>query len=400
MRIAFFTHCTALYGANRSLINLIDGLGQYHVQCHVISPDEGDMTETCRDQNIPVFVAPIRLWVSSKQSSSDRSLRQQYSRLRQQGYAAKSLWKNLCILPTVAAQLRAWNVDIVYTNSSVTPAGALISKYLGIPHVWHLREFGDLDYNLHYSWGKGISRRVIASANAVIANSEAVRSYVLPNTRNKHIYVIYNGVAWKSDFDRLHSLAQAQVRDQGPYTFVLVGGIHPGKGQETAIRALSIVANHYPSVRLLIVGGGDTESLKRLADQLGIAGKVEFWGYIHNPYTAYLAADAALMCSPNEAMGRVTVEAMATCRPVIGYGGGGTLEIIEHGRTGLLYHEGSESLAKCMQQLVENPQWAHQLGEESWSVARDKYSIETYSQKVYHVLSSIPDRGSNVELQG
>jgi glycosyltransferase involved in cell wall biosynthesis len=94
-----------------------------------------------------------------------------------------------------------------------------------------------------------------------------------------------------------------------------------------------------------VVGEGKIDQLKALAHDLGVADRVEFWGYIDDPYKAYLASDAVLMCSKNEAMGRVTVEAMSACRPVIGYDQAGTSEIIEHGRTGLLYRGGPEALA-------------------------------------------------------
>jgi len=40
------------------------------------------------------------------------------------------------------------------------------------------------------------------------------------------------------------------------------------------------------------------------------------------------------MCSRHEAMGRVTVEAMSACLPVIGFDNGGTAELIEHERSG------------------------------------------------------------------
>src|SRR5206468_6899835 len=134
-------------------------------------------------------------------------------------------------------------------------------------------------------------------------------------------------------------------------TFALVGKIRPSKGQESAIRALALVAERFPGTRLILVGGGDIADVERceaVASQLGIRDHVEFRGYIANPWPVYLEADAVLMCSINEAMGRVTAEAMAACRPVIGLGRAGTVELVEHERTGLLYRGGPEALAASM----------------------------------------------------
>ena len=391
MRIAFITHYTALYGANRSLLNLLDGLKRYQVSAYVVSPREGEITDALRERGIPIAIMPIRYWMSTRPSSGG-GLKWIYRYMRWKYKALKRLYRNFHVLLPLMRQLRAWDVDLIYTNSSVIPVGALAAKCLQLPHVWHLRELGDLDYGLHPDWGRRIFRYLVGSSNAIIANSEAVRSHLLRGVRNGHVYVIYNGVAWEADFDRLRELAQEERKYQRPYTFALVGFIHPNKGQETAIRALAIAAKRFPDIRLLIVGGGDTTHLKRIATESGVIDNVEFWGYIQNPYKAYLTADAVLMCSKYEAMGRVTAEAMSACRPVIGYESGGTVEIIEHEHTGLLYRGGPESLATCMIRFIENPEWARQLGENGWQVARKKYSIEVYSEKVYQVLCSVVKR--------
>src|SRR5262249_4826933 len=160
------------------------------------------------------------------------------------------------------------------------------------------------------------------------------------------------------------------------FTFALVGLIHPCKGHAVAIRALGRV----DSARLLIVGTngypGYEAQCRELTHRLGLADRVEFWGYLADPYKAYLDPDAAWMCCQFEGMGRCTAEAMAACRPVIGYNNFGTAELIQHERTGLLYRGGEAELAACMRRLIENPGWARQLGENGWQSAHAKHTIE------------------------
>ena len=153
--------------------------------------------------------------------------------------------------------------------------------------------------------------------------------------------VIYNGVATAAEFDARRRAAEATRGRRQPYTFVLVGRFRPSKGQDVAIQAFARVAATAPAVRLLLVGGaggtGDQayfDRCRRLAAGLGVADRVEFWGYVPDPERAFLAADTALMCSRSEAMGRVTAEALSCCRPVIGYAAGGTRELIEDGEPG------------------------------------------------------------------
>lgn len=389
MKVAFITHCTNLGGANRSLLNLIDGLKSYKIDSYVIAPAEGDITDELQFRKVQFAILPVTYWVSDLNIKGS-ILKQSFQIIRKSYSPTKSLFSSVSKVSAFANQLKDWNIDVVYTNSSVTPIGALVAQQIHRPHIWHLREFLDLDYGLYFHWGKFISNYVIGKADAKIAVSKAVRSHFTNGiSPNNSIQVIYNGIASIAEFDRFYELVHSTPAIDKPYTFAIVGGISPNKGQHIAIKALAALADDFPKIRLLIVGGGDTTYLKELSRELNILDKVEFWGHTYEPYKAYLASDAVLMCSRNEAMGRVTAEGMSACRPVIGYDNAGTSELIQHEYTGLLYQDGHKDLAACMKLFVENPDWAKTLGENAWRVAREKYSIETYAQKVYEVLISV-----------
>jgi len=89
-----------------------------------------------------------------------------------------------------------------------------------------------------------------------------------------------------------------------------------------------------------------------------------------------------------EAMGRVTAEAMACYRPVIGYDSGGTSELIDHGRTGLLYRGGEDALADCMIRYATSPEEARQHGEAAWEIAKARHSTEAYAAAIHSVLNT------------
>lgn len=388
LKVVFISQYTSLYGANRSLLNLIDGLKEYDVIPYVVVPSKGKIIEALISRNIEFAVIPIQYWVGINRFEANpiRNLHQTAIYYRDAG---KRLYSNFKALPSLINQFRAWNVDAVYTNSSVIPVGALVASKLKLPHFWHLREFIDIDYNFHHDWGKAVFNYFVSQADAQIAISEAIRSYFSKGISPGRMHLVYNGIASIAEFDRLYQLGSSPPSDDKPYTFALVGLIHPNKGQEAAIRALSLLIDNHPKIRLLIVGNGETVHLKKLAEQLGALNNIEFWGHIDDPYKAYLASDAVLMCSKNEGMGRVTVEAMSVCRPVIGYDNAGTSEIIKHEYTGLLYQGEYKALAMCMKRFIENPNWARKLGDNGWYVAREKYSIETYSKKIYDIILSV-----------
>jgi glycosyltransferase involved in cell wall biosynthesis len=268
----------------------------------------------------------------------------------------------------------------------------MTAALIGRPHVWHIREFGDLDYQLKHDWGVHLFQRVLNRASAKVAVSNAVRSHVLPGALAQNSYVIYNGIALKHDFDRFRARKTIVAKTKLDFTFAILGLLAPWKGQEDAIRGFAEVARADPHVRLLIAGGsheGYLEAYRNAAISLGIADKVEFLGYVDDPYEVYFQADAVLVCARNEGMGRVTVEAMSACCPVIGFDAGGTSELIQDGETGLLYRGGADELAQCMLRLVRDRAKARELGLCGWYAAREHYTIERYAEQVHDVLVSV-----------
>lgn len=393
MRVAFLTHTTALYGANRSLLNLIDGLLEKGVKIFVVAPAEGSITEELKKKSVPFVIIPIKWWVSEwwekfwKISINPYKHLRNYYRWRRD--TIRRLIINLKSKSILKKQLLEWNIDIVYTNSSVLPSGAWAAKAIGRPHVWHLREFNDLDFGFRFDWGKPLHCSIIGSAEAMIAISKAVKSHYIKGNKTGNFHVIYNGVAKEEDFIRIKNSSSSQHLPNEPFIFSLVGMIQSNKGQDVAIKALSLLINDYPHLRLRIVGDGNHELLEKLARNLDVTKHIEFTGHLASTENVYLQSHAVLMCSKNEAMGRVTVEAMASSRPVIGYDNAGTSELIEHEKTGLLYRGEEIELAACMKRLADNPGWARELGENAWEVARQKYTVETYTENIYNILTGL-----------
>jgi glycosyltransferase involved in cell wall biosynthesis len=125
-----------------------------------------------------------------------------------------------------------------------------------------------------------------------------------------------------------------------------------------------------------------------LIRHLGLADRVAFLGYLSNPFDAFLQIDINLMCSRNEALGRVTIEAMAANIPTIGYKGGGTMEILIEHKTGLFYENGANELASKMLYLIENEQERLEMGNFSRKIFEEKYTSEVYANQIYKLLVS------------
>jgi glycosyltransferase involved in cell wall biosynthesis len=108
------------------------------------------------------------------------------------------------------------------------------------------------------------------------------------------------------------------------------------KGVDITIRALPAIVKAVPSVKYLAIGRGDDRPrLERLAQELGVADRVVFAGFV--PTTElpnhYRLADLYVMPS-QEGFGIVYLEAMACGVPVIGGDNDGSADPLQDGRLG------------------------------------------------------------------
>lgn len=356
-------------------MSLLEGLREFDMKPFVVIPRENEFTEALASRGIPTRIFPIPWWVGSK----PLPFRKKWQMLKDILQSSRE----------IQDLVKEWNIDLIYTNSSVTPVGRLAALWTRKPHIWHIREYGDLDFSLNYIYPDFISRLFLNSSDAIICHSKAVREYRLkPNARN--VYQIYNGVADKAQFDnRLDQRNSLPFGDA--FTFLMMSGITPKKGQEAAIRALAELRNNGVNARLILGGHAKAEYLEHLnalCRELDVEDQVTFTGFIDDPFPFYFQSDCVLICSEHEAFSRVALEAMSTALPVVGKNSGGNPEIILHGETGLLYNT-FEELVEAMRRLVQNHALSKQMGLAGWLRGRELFSIEEYAGKVHEVIKPL-----------
>jgi glycosyltransferase involved in cell wall biosynthesis len=139
------------------------------------------------------------------------------------------------------------------------------------------------------------------------------------------------------------------------WRLLYVGRIDPRKGIETALRAIA----ELPEAYLTVVGSGDPEhlrSLRALAAELGIENRVDFTHRDRDGIPqAYAAADAVLFpVQWEEPWGLVPLEAMASGRPVVATGAGGSGEYLRDGENCLIFspRDDPAALAAAVERLA------------------------------------------------
>lgn len=364
MKILFVAHTAHKYGASRSLLAMMEGLSARGVSCRVVLPKDGPFTEDLQTCGIPYDIVPFKWWATNRKSPIKRWLRMISHHV-----------SALAIARTAAA----WGADVIHTNSSVTPVGAFAARRAGIPHVWHVREYGEEDYSLTYDRGFVKSVELMANLSyQLVIISEALAKKYGPYVAPEQRQVVYNPIALHQSNVTSPPTAEGRSVPQ----LVTIGFMHPGKGIEDAILAIAHLLEQGREVTLNIVGDGDpayAASLKRLAQQYNAAEHVSFLGYLDDPGAVMQSADAVLVCSRSEAFGRVTIEGMLHEKPIIAARAGASSELVTEKVNGLLYDPGvSDQLAAAIAYLLDHPQEAQEMGRNGYRYASETFTIERH----------------------
>lgn len=383
LRVAYLSHYADLYGANRSLLDLMIRLrAAHHVEPFVLAPEEGPFIERLRKEGIEHRVLSWAPWMTKRHFEGGPHHRfGQWLRYIQQ--VRRDRARDRAVRSAVVDQLNGWKIDLVHVNSLAVGIASELVGVLDRPVIWHMREMPEKHYGFHLDAGKAAYASALRKADARIAISEAVRTDVQRYIGTKApIDVVYNGVVSEVACREWRATADQRWLQKEPFTFLMAGVIHPEKGQREAIEALGSVVKERPAVRLRIAGGGKADQLRVLIRELGLEPYVELMGFQDDLSGFYASGHAYLMCSRNEALGRVSIEAMAHGIPVIGYADGGTVEVVSDGRTGLLYKGGPAELAERMLQLVNDPRRARELGASAMDDVAKRFTIERCASDV------------------
>lgn len=240
-----------------------------------------------------------------------------------------------------------------------------------IPYLLHLH---GAKFHEFYAASRSPSRRVIRfvfeRACCVIVLSHAWRAWAQNTFPNANIRVVYNPVVLP---------ARGVPPSHEISAVVSLGQVGGRKGTPELISAFAIVARRFPACTLLIGGDGDIKGARQLADDLGLAGRVELLGWVKGEKKAALLASATVYALPsyNEGLPVSVLEAMAAGLPVVSTPVGGIPEVVTDGVEGYLIQPGDvESLADRICQLLGDAQLRHKMGAAARAKVVASFSVE------------------------
>lgn len=245
--------------------------------------------------------------------------------------------------------------------------GSLAKPYLLAKRRHNRREFGDLDCAVF----------IADHLRTTVGDSVSMPP---------HTEVIYNPVSVPDDLpDGEHDSSR----------LVTASSLHPEKGIETVVRAVSLLRSDDAEVTLDVFGDGPMrDDLESLAASLGVEDAVRFRGRrpLRQVYESMSTATATVFPSVwHEPFGRITVESMTLGTPVIGSAVGGIAEVVDDGRTGLLFPAGDErTLADRIARLLDDPELGRRLSAEAGRYA-ERFEVDAVARRHVDLYRRLQD---------
>jgi glycosyltransferase involved in cell wall biosynthesis len=375
VRVLFAAHHEASTGgAQRALLDLAPRLARAGMTIHVTAPRDGDLLSRARAAGLETHVIDSPWWLTTA-SPAHRSHSQAIVNAVR---TAHGRWRAL---------LAAVAPDAVVTCTIAHPTPAFAATTLGIPHLWWIQEFGEIDHDLQFVFGERQTLALVGLLSAkVLACSNAVRDRLIgaglpPAT----VATWYYGISVAT--------CHPPRQDDGRLQLLQLGRISESKGTHVAIAAVRAAIGMGSNCWLRIVGAQSREERVHLhvqLERLGLADRVQVLPWSDDLDRAIAEADVILVPSRCEAFGRVTVEALRRGRPVVACRSGGSPELIAHKRNGWLFTPwGAPALAELLAEIgADRRQLALCTAAASSSIA-DRFLPDEQNGKFVSALKEI-----------
>lgn len=282
-------------------------------------------------------------------------------------------------------QLIEWKPDVIHSQCEFFSFqfAHSISKETGAPivHTYHTLYEQYVGYVLPLGRvGEkavgSLSRLRLKEVKAVIAPTRKVERTLRAYGLQVPIRVVPSGIGMDQHRVRLTQEQRVEKRRAlgiGPQTKVLVsvGRLGTEKKLDDLLRYFAATVDPKADIRFLIVGGGPAgQQLRKLAESLGLKGRVVFTGMVppERVQEYYQLGDVFVSASTSETQGLTYVEAAANGLPLLCRKDPCLEDVMVPGENGYDFVD-EDQFRQGLEKILEDPQWLQKAGECSERVA-------------------------------
>lgn len=230
---------------------------------------------------------------------------------------------------------------------------------------------------------KWIMERFAGGQNVMLATGGTDQP---PSSRNQNIKWIFST---SLNREQIGNAKARSLSTNGKLKLITACRLEKRKGVDVVINSMPRILSRFPGTTLNIAGDGSMfESLKRLADNLGVSESIIFHGKVRQSEVIELMNQSDVFCFPtsaSEGFPKVAFEALACGLPIITTPVSVLPKLVENG-AGILIEEATENvMADAVTELCENPDKYRQMSERAIDAAQN-YSIEHWRDSIGQIL--------------
>ncbi len=386
LSVVLFSHSALLGGAERSMLDLVRGLMERGTVCTTVSPSPGPLREELIQLGCAVYVPPGFMpdstgwWWTNTPSGTPQAALAQTSKLAME-----------VILP----ELRILSPDIIFSQTIVSPWGALCAEAMELPHVLSAREYGEIDHHLSFTLGFQPSMTALyKSSEAVFCISEDVKNTLFKDDIDHKTDVVYSHIKISPDVPNTPFSNRSPCTDHVVPMIGIFGSIVRSKGQSDLVHACLELNKRGERIKCMLVGHMPdptyVEELKKDIAASGYSDQFTWTGYTPTPYALMRQMDIIVSCAQNEALGRTLIEGILLNKPILYANSGGPKEIFIHGLHGLAYPPGDPiTLANMIETVLHDKTGAETRAQCAKDYVLHRFTDENYAGRIYAKLVQI-----------
>jgi len=236
-----------------------------------------------------------------------------------------------------------------------------------------------------------LKKLVTIHSHYVISNSQVAGNYAFNkmNINIDKLKVVHNGLKAIDKNTQVSEDVKA-IQETYKWTIAFVGRLVDHKNLPCLIKSIKLINDKaITDMAVIIIGDGpDMDALQNQAKVLDLS-NIFFLGERHDVQAILKMVDAAVLPSFREGLSNTILEAMAAGLPVIASAVGGTPEIIEHDKNGLLFCSNNENeLAEGIIRLYSDSDLSNWLGMNAKSHIQSHFSMDTMIKNINDIYTS------------
>ncbi|MCW8934262.1 MAG: glycosyltransferase [Gammaproteobacteria bacterium] len=298
------------------------------------------------------------------------------------------------VINTIISAVKEHKIDIIHAHDYKSDIlTTIVSKKIKIPIV--TTAHGWITNSLKskiYVW---LGKHCFRFFDQVIAVSPKIYSEIARfGTSEKRLNLIYNAIVADNYQPDKFEAGYLREKFNIPESVSIIGNIgriSPEKGQKDFILAAKKILNERQDLAFVLIGDGpDKKAMQQLAVDLEIEKHVHFTGHEQDVRPVLKDLNLFALTSYTEGFPNVVLESLCMDVPVLATDVGGTGDIVDNKKTGILIPSGSpDEIAKGLNYLLDNPDKAKEMTKSGKLKIMECYEFSARVKKIERLYEKI-----------